>query len=119
MKSLIDVIQEKLKINSKSKVTDDISDWCIIVPMSKLSLLKEFEKEFEDYRFNMSINGVIHKVYVIQSNQLEKRYIDDPDLFIYKIPKNFESIDDFEMTLMRRESPDFDWNELEDWAPEN
>lgn len=114
MKSLINIIQEKLKIDSKSKITDDISDWCIAMP--KGDLFKFFSKEFGDYKFEMIIEDGIFTVYVMQSKDLEK-YIDDPNLFIYKIPDNFDNIDDFKMSLMRREKTKFDWDELEDWQP--
>lgn len=116
MKSLINIIQEKLKINSKSKVTDDISDWCIAIPKGKL--LKIFSEEFRNCKFEMLFEGgIILNVYVIQSKEL-KKYINDPNLFIYKIPNNFDNIDDFEMSLIRREKTKFDWDELEDWVPE-
>ena len=36
MKSLSDIIQEKLKVNSKTQVYKDISDWCIAVPYNDL-----------------------------------------------------------------------------------
>lgn len=114
MKSLINIIQEKLKINSKSKVTDDISDWCIAMPTG--NLFKIFLKEFGDYKFEMIIEGEILTVYVMQIKEL-KKYINDPNLFIYKIPDNFDNIDDFEMSLIRREKTKFDWDELEDWQP--
>ena len=114
MKSLINIIQEKLKINSKSKVTNDISDWCIAMPKGKL--MKIFSEEFKDCKFEMLIEGGILTVYIMQSKELEK-YIDDPNLFIYKIPDNFDNIDDFEMSLIRREKTKFDWDELEDWQP--
>jgi len=114
MKSLINIIQEKLKINSKSKVTDDISDWCIAMPKGKL--MKIFSEEFRDYKFEMHIENGIFTVYIMQSKELEK-YIDDPNLFIFKIPDNFDNIDDFEMSLIRREKTKFDWDELEDWQP--
>ena len=114
MKNLSILLQEKLKINSKSKITDDISDWCIAMP--KGDLFKVFSKEFEDYKYEMIIEGGILTVYIIQSKELEK-YIDNPDLFLYKIPDNFDNIDDFKMALTKRESPEFDWDELKDWQP--
>lgn len=114
MKSLINIIQEKLKVNSKLKVTDDISDWCIAIPKGKL--LKIFSEEFRDCKFEMIIGGVILIVYVIQIKEL-KKYINDPNLFIYKIPDNFDNIDDFEMSLIRREKTKFDWDDLKDWQP--
>lgn len=114
MKSLSILLQEKLKIDSKSKITDDISDWCIAMP--KGDLFKFFSKEFKDYKFEMIIEGGIFTVYVMQLNELEK-YIDDPNLYIYKIPDNFDDIEDFKMTLIGRESPEFDWDELKDWEP--
>lgn len=114
MKDLINIIQEKLKINSKSNISDDISDWCIAMP--KGDLFKVFSKEFKDYKYEMIIEGGILTVYVIQSKELEK-YIDDPNLFLYKIPDNFDNIDDFKMALIKRESPEFDWDELKDWEP--
>ena len=120
MKSLINIIQEKLKINSNSKITDDISDWFIAIIRGNISKERELKKKFKDLEyspFNMSINGGIYEVFIIQPNQLGK-LIDDPNLLLYKIPKNFEDIDDFEMTLIKKESPDFDWDELKDWTPE-
>ena len=115
MKPLKNIIIEKLKINSNSKVTDDISDWCIAIIRGNISKERELKKKIKDLDYspyNMSINGSIYEVFIIQPNKLGK-LIDDPNLLLYKIPNNFEDIDDFEMTLIKKESPDFDWDELE------
>ena len=110
MKTLVDLIQEKLKINSKSKITNDISDWCIAVPYD--DLIKEFDKEFKDYKFELTINEYI---YIVQPKQLDK-YIDNPKLFLFKIPDRFKDMDELISALKRK---DIKVSELEDWAPED
>ena len=109
MKSLSDIIQEKLKINSKSKIHNDLSDWCIATPYN--DLFDIFDKEFSDYKFEFRQNDYI---FVMQPKQLEK-YIDNPKLFLFKIPDRFKSMDEFISALRRK---DIKVSELEDWVPE-
>ena len=109
MKHLIDIIQEKLNVNSKTQVHKDISDWCIAVPYD--DLFKIFDKEFKDYKFELSINEYI---YIVQPKQLDK-YIDNPKLFLFKIPNRFKDMDELISALRRK---DLRVAELEDWTPE-
>jgi len=109
MKSLTDIIQEKLKVNSKTQVYKDISDWCIAAPYN--DLFDIFDKEFGDYKFEFRPNDYI---FVMQPKQLEK-YIDNPKLFLFKIPNRFKSMDEFIDALRRKE---IKVDELKDWTPE-
>lgn len=109
MKSLSDIIQEKLRVNSKTQVYKDISDWCIAVPYN--DLFDIFNKEFSDYKFEFRPNDYI---FVMQPKQLEK-YIDNPKLFLFKIPDKFKNMDEFIDALRRKE---IKVNELKDWVPE-
>ena len=121
MKSLSDIIQEKLnrtksslmleklKINSNTKIHKDISDWCIAVPYD--DLFDIFNKEFGDYKFEFRPNDYI---FVMQPKQLEK-YIDNPKLFLFKIPDKFKNMDEFINALRRKE---IKVDELEDWTLE-
>ena len=109
MKSLSDIIQEKLRVNSKTQVYKDISDWCIAVPYN--DLFDIFNKEFSDYKFEFRPNDYI---FVMQPKQLEK-YIDNPELFLFKIPDKFKNMDEFIDALRRKE---IKVDELEDWTPE-
>lgn len=109
MKSLSDIIQEKLRVNSKTQVYKDISDWCIAVPYN--DLFDIFNKEFSDYKFEFRPNDYI---FVMQPKQLEK-YIDNPKLFLFKIPDKFKNMDEFIDALRRKE---IKVDELKDWVPE-
>ena len=121
MKSLINIIQEKLnrtksslmleklKVNSKTQVYKDISDWCIAVPYN--DLFDIFNKEFGDYKFEFRSDDYI---FVMQPKQLEK-YIDNPKLFLFKIPDKFKNMDEFIDALRRKE---IKVDELKDWTPE-
>ena len=121
MKSLSDIIQEKLnrtksslmleklKVNSNTKIHKDISDWCIAMPYNDLSDI--FDKEFSDYKFELPN---YEDVYIVQSSKIEK-YIDNPKLFLFKIPDRFKDMDEFISALRRK---NIKIAELEDWAPE-
>jgi len=50
----------------------------------------------------------------MQPKQLEK-YIDNPKLFLFKIPDKFKNMDEFIDALRRKE---IKVDELEDWTPE-
>ena len=115
MKSLSNIIQEKLKVNSKTQVYKDISDWCIAAPYN--DLFDIFNKEFKDYKFEfrLPISPFTNNyIFVMQPKQLEK-YIDNPKLFLFKIPDKFKNMDEFIDALRRKE---IKVDELEDWVPE-
>lgn len=116
MKSLSDIIQEKLKVNSKTQVYKDISDWCIAAPYN--DLFDIFNKEFKDYKFEFRLSMISpftnDYIFVMQPKQLEK-YIDNPELFLFKIPDKFKNMDEFIDALRRKE---IKVDELKDWTPE-
>jgi len=127
MKSLSDIIQEKLnrtksslmleklKVNSKTRVYKDTSDWCIAAPYD--DLFDIFNKEFKDYKFEfrLSISPFTNDyIFVMQPKQLEK-YIDNPKLFLFKIPDKFKNMGEFIDALRRKE---IKVDDLEDWTPE-
>lgn len=82
-------IQEKLKINSKSKIsTKNIQEeYCIAIAYSEL--YEEFCEYFEDclVRSEICANCFIVEPYEIQN------FWNHPDLDIFRIPDNYTDID--------------------------
>ena len=110
MKNLKQIIQEKLKINSKSKINkDDVyfsKEECIVVPFSKT--YDDFFDEFSDYEI-MSDSGP--NIFVVRIEYL-KEYTKRPktEIDFMKIPDKYSSFGEIKNAY---ESGEIDLDELE------
>jgi len=92
MKQLAQFIQEKLKINSKSNISKNnhLEDYCVCIVYN--DLYQEFDEYFSDSCIHSDVNAdaFICNVYDIES------YINCADLYAYKIPEKYNSLEEFE-----------------------
>lgn len=109
MKNLSILLQEKLKINSKSKITNEMDEWYITEPYG--NLFNTFINKFNKYHFEMGI----HEIFIVQLESI-KKYIYNDDLDIFEIPDKFKDVDDLISRLRKGERIVI--NDLKHWYPE-
>ena len=108
MKNLSILLQEKLKINSKSKVNKDFSpeEYCIVVPFSET--YDEFFDDFSEYEIMSDSGPNIFVVRIDDLGEYTKR--SEREIDFMKIPDKYSS---FEELKDEYEDGTLDLDELE------
>ena len=100
MKKFSEQINERLKLNKDTKITNKIDnkEWCIVQACEELA--DKIDKEFKDNKIWVPKKN--SPIYVIKFDEL-KEFVDDPRLFLYNIPDNLKTFEDIKNAYLNDE----------------
>lgn len=105
-------IQEKLKVNSKTKINDDITEKYCMVLIDGQNLYNKFKKKFSDCYVDSKRYG---DAFIIEPSELEPYYKDHYPIHLetYKIPDRYKdkSLEEFKK--------DFENNQIKPYEVED